>query len=61
MDQSTALIVAGLVFACVAVLHVLRLAYKFEIIIANKRIPLWANWVGLVIAATLSAWMFLAS
>lgn len=61
MDQSKALVVAGIVFAFIAVLHVLRLAYKFDVIIAHHRIPVWANWVGLVLAAVLSAWMFMAA
>jgi len=60
MDQSCALFVAGIVFAIVAVIHILRLTIKFEVRVAGKVIPLWANWIGLVIAGGLSIWMFLA-
>lgn len=60
MDQSCALFTAGIVFAIVAIIHILRLVYKFEVKIAGKIIPLWANWIGLVIAGALSVWMFTA-
>lgn len=60
MDQSTALLVAGIVFAIVAVIHILRLTFKFEVRVGGRLIPLWMNWVGLVIAGILSIWMFLA-
>lgn len=58
MDQHCALLVAGIVFALVALLHISRLVYKFELRVAGKSIPLWANWVGLIIAGSLSLWMF---
>jgi len=60
MDQSQALLVAGIVFGFIALIHLLRLIYKFDVIIAGKKIPLWANWIGLVIAGGLSVWMLMA-
>ena len=58
MDATPALITAGIVFGLVAVVHLLRLVYKFEVVIAGKSIPLWANVVGFLIAGSLSIWMF---
>ncbi|HTM64318.1 MAG TPA: hypothetical protein VL360_07430 [Gammaproteobacteria bacterium] len=58
MNQGTALFVAGIVFAIVAIIHLLRLVTKFDIIIAGKHIPLWVNVVGLIVAGGLSWWMF---
>lgn len=60
MDQSCALFTAGIVFALVAIIHILRLILKFEVKVAGKIIPLWANWIGFAIAAGLSVWMFMA-
>lgn len=60
MDQNYALFTAGIVFGLVALIHVLRLIYKFDLIIAGIKIPLWANMIGLVIAGGLSLWMFMA-
>ena len=59
MDQHCALFIAGTVFGLVAVLHILRLIYKFDIVIAGKHIPLWANGIGLIVAVGLSLWMFM--
>ena len=61
MDQHTPLIVAGFVFALVAFVHLLRLIIQFELKVGGKKIPLWANWLGLFIAAGLSWWMFAAA
>ena len=60
MDQSCALFVAGIVFAIVAIIHIVRIATKFELKVGGKVIPLWANWLGLAVAGGLSIWMFMA-
>jgi hypothetical protein len=51
--------VAGIVFALVAIMHLLRLFYKTNIIISGRMIPLWISGVGFIISAILSVWMFL--
>ena len=56
-----ALIVAGIVFGIVALMHLLRLIYKSEVVIAGKIIPMWVSFVGFVIPLILSIWMFMAS
>lgn len=60
MDQNCALLVAGIMFGLVSVLHLLRLTIQFDVIIAGKKIPLWANLIGFIIAFSLCLWMFLA-
>jgi hypothetical protein len=60
MDQNCALLVAGIVFGLIAVIHIFRLTYQFDVIIAGKKIPLWANVIGLIIAVALCAWMLMA-
>ncbi|EKD54321.1 MAG: hypothetical protein ACD_60C00094G0001 [uncultured bacterium] len=59
--MNTALIVAGIVFGLVALVHILRLVLKFDVIIAGKPIPMWGSVVGLVISLILMLWMFSAS
>ena len=54
------LIVAGIVFALVALLHLARLYYHFPLVI-NEPIPYWANWVGAIVAGLLSLWMFMSA
>ena len=52
------LIVAGIVFALVALLHLGRIGYQIPIIVGSSDVPIWANVVGFVIAGLLSFWMF---
>lgn len=52
------LIVAGVVFALMALIHLARLYFQFPIIVGTTLIPLWVNILGLVVAAGLSYWMF---
>ncbi len=54
MSQRTFSLVAGLIFLLVAVAHVLRLAFKWEVILNNWPVPMWISAVALVIAAYLS-------
>ncbi len=60
MNTYPALIVAGIVFGIVALVHVFRLVYKTEIRVAGKIVPIWLSVVGFVLALILSVWMFMA-
>lgn len=59
--HKTPLVVAGIVFTLVALLHIWRLATGEMIVIGTEVLPLWANVVGLIISALLAAWMFKAA
>jgi hypothetical protein len=54
MDQKTFSVVAGVVFAVVAVLHLLRIYMNWPVVIADWSVPMWVSWVGLVIAGGLA-------
>lgn len=54
MDQKTFALVAGVIFALVALLHVLRLFMGWPIVIGGWSVPMWLSWVGLVVAGGLS-------
>ena len=60
MNKNTALMVAGIIFAVVALAHALRLFYAVEIIAAGYMIPMWVSWVGFVVAFILCGLMFMA-
>jgi hypothetical protein len=47
-------VVAGVVFAIVAVLHLLRIYMNWPVVIADWSVPMWVSWVGLVIAGGLA-------
>jgi len=56
-----ALIVAGIIFGFVSLMHLLRLVYKARVIIAEKTIPIWISGIGFILPLILSIWMFMAS
>lgn len=44
----------GLIFLIVALLHLLRIAFGWDLILGNVAIPLWLSWLGVVIPGYLS-------
>jgi hypothetical protein len=46
--------VAVILFALIAVLHVLRVVYSWEVTIGNINIPMWASVLAAVVAALLA-------
>ncbi len=48
-------LLAVLVFAIVALVHLLRLVFGWEVTINGAAVPLWASVPGIVIAAGLAA------
>lgn len=57
----TALLTAGTIFALVALIHLYRLFSHFRIVVGTTEIPIWVNFIGILIAGTLSYWMFTAA
>jgi hypothetical protein len=47
--------VAAVVFALVALAHLLRLVYGWEVTLAGWVVPLWVSGVGLIVAGGLAA------
>jgi hypothetical protein len=54
MSQITFSLVAGLIFLLVTVIHVLRLAFKLEVVLNGRSVPMWVSWFALVIAGFLA-------
>ncbi len=54
MKQRTFSLAAGVIFLLVAVMHILRLAFRWEVIFAGWPVPMWVTAVALVIAAYLA-------
>lgn len=47
--------IAAIVFAIMAVVHVIRLVVHFHIAAGSHEIPMWVSWPGVIIPAIL-AW-----
>jgi hypothetical protein len=56
MDQKTFSIVAGVIFAIVALVHLLRILLGWPVVIGDWTIPrpIWVNWIGVVVTGVLS-------
>lgn len=55
------LLVAGLIFAIIAIMHVIRIIYHAKITVAGHIIPMNASYIGALVAFLLTIWMFKAS
>ena len=54
MTQKTFRKVAGLVFTLVAVLHLLRLVLRWDVVIDTWVAPMWVSWIAFAIAGFLA-------
>jgi hypothetical protein len=54
MDQKTFVLIAGVIFAIVALAHLLRILMGWPIVIDNWTVPMWLSWIAVVIAGGLS-------
>lgn len=61
MSKKIALIVAGIIFSLVALLHLLRIFFHWEIIIAGHNVPMSASVVAFIVVAFIALWMFIAA
>jgi hypothetical protein len=56
MTREAFCIVAGLIFAVVALLHLLRIYMDWPVVIADWSVPMWVSWIALVVAGILAIW-----
>jgi hypothetical protein len=57
-SQSVGLRVAAAIFGVIALLQLARLVTRFEVTFGGHVVPYWPNAIALVIAASLSVWMW---
>lgn len=61
MNRKLPLVVAGIIFTFVAIVHLIRLIYQWEVVIGGAVIPMTASCAGLAVAGLLAIWMFVAA
>jgi len=54
MDAKTFSLVAGVIFAGVALFHLVRIFMEWAIVIGNWSIPMWVSWIALIVAGGLA-------
>lgn len=57
-SRKTALNVAGTVFLLVSILHLTRVIFRWEVVIAQFTVPHYYSVIGAIVAFSLSLWMF---
>jgi hypothetical protein len=58
MSERNYLIISAIIFAVVALLHLVRLLAHWSVQVGAVTFPLWGSWLGLIIGAGLSIWAF---
>jgi hypothetical protein len=51
-------IVSALIFALVAIAHLVRLVKQWAVQIGPTSVPMSVSWIGLIVAALLAIWGF---
>ena len=59
MNKQTYFLISGMVFAIVAIVHLLRIINQFQIVVGTWSAPMAVSWVGLIISGILSYWGFM--
>ncbi|MBI2295854.1 MAG: hypothetical protein HYU76_07455 [Betaproteobacteria bacterium] len=54
-------VLAAIIFALVAAVHLLRLVYGWEVTVNRAVVPMWASILGLMIAGGLAVMLWLES
>ena len=54
MDAKAFSLVAGVIFALVALFHLVRIFMEWTVIIGDWPIPMWLSWIALVVAGGLA-------
>ena len=50
------LLITSVIFGVVAIVHTLRLALHWPLVIAGWEVPIWVSVIGVIVPGALSAW-----
>ena len=51
-------LIAALIFALMALLHLYRLFTNFQVILGSHTVPMWVSYVGLIIPGLLAVMLY---
>ena len=54
MDRKTFSLVAAIIFAVVALLHLARIFMDWPVVIGDWSVPMWVSWFALIVAGGLA-------
>lgn len=58
MSERNYLLTSAILFALLAVLHLVRIIAHWSIQIGTATFPLWGSWLALLVGIALSLWAF---
>ena len=59
MKQQTYSMIIGIIFLIVAILHLVRVLYSWQLLVNNSfSVPLWISWIGFIVAGILAYFGF---
>ena len=61
MMQRAYYIISGALFAIVALAHLCRLVFGWQIFVDETTIPMWVSWAGFAVPGPLAYWAFYLS
>ena len=47
---------SGLIFALIALAHILRLVFDWPLQIGDVTVPIWVSWIAVIVPAALATW-----
>jgi hypothetical protein len=54
MNSKTYSLISGIIFLIVGIVHLLRVLNDWPLSISDFSVPMWASWVGVVVAGYLA-------
>jgi len=61
MSKNIALIIAGVIFLIVSILHLIRLVMKLRVTIGQTEVPMNMSIISFIAGLIFSVWMFMAA
>ena len=53
MNDRSFPLIAGIIFALVALLHILRVYMGWPVVVGGWSVPMWVSWIGLIVVGGL--------
>lgn len=54
MNQRTYYFYTGIIFAIIAIMHLVRIIYAWPVMVADVAIPLWVSWIPVLLGGYLA-------
>ena len=58
MNQKNYCLISGILFALVAIAHLLRILNGTSVLVDDYAVPMLVSWVGLIVPGFLALWAF---